>query len=108
MAAVSTGRRKIATRALLLRQFFSIATCGYFLRRWHEMDATVFASMPLVQLGNNLLHCPGHNVEVPLPAALNVVAASKRDHIAIPVGAFSAGRRLRSPNRYYFVGLSHF
>ena len=72
------------------------------------MDATVFASVPFVQLGNNLLHHPGHSVETPLPEALNVVAASKRDHIAMPVGAFSAGRRLCSPNGYHFVGLSHF
>ncbi len=72
------------------------------------MDATVFASVPFVQLGNNLLHRPCHNVEIPLSAALNVVAASKRDHIAMPVGAFSAGRRLCSPNGYHFVGLSHF
>ncbi len=72
------------------------------------MHATVFASVPFVQLGNNLLHRPGHIVEFPLPAALNVVAASKRDHIAMPVGAFSARRRLCSLNGYHFVGLSHF
>ena len=72
------------------------------------MDATVFASVPFVQLGNNLLHRPGHNVEIPLPAALNVVAASKRDHIAMPDGAFAAGRRFCSPNGYHFVGLSRF
>jgi hypothetical protein len=58
------------------------------------MDATVFASVPFVQLGNNLLNRPGHKVEIPLPAALNAVAAAKRDHISMPVGAFSAGRRL--------------
>ena len=71
------------------------------------MDATVFSSVPFVQLGNNLLHRPGYNVELPFPAALNVVVASKRDHIAMPDGAFSAGRRIRSLNGYHFVGLSH-
>ena len=88
-----SGRRKIATRALLLRQFRLIVTCGYLLRRWHELDATIFSSAPFVQLGNNLLYRPGHNIEIPLPVALDVVAASKRDHIAMPVGAFSPGRR---------------
>ena len=72
------------------------------------MDATVLASVPQVQLGDNLLDRPCHNVEVSLPAALNVVAAAKRDHIAIPIGAFCAGRRLCSPNGYHFVGLSYF
>ena len=72
------------------------------------MDATVFASMPFIQLGNNLLYRPGHNAEFPLPAALNAVGASKRYHIAIPVGAFHAGRGLCSPNGYHFVGLSYF
>jgi hypothetical protein len=76
----------------------------------------VFASVPFVQLGNNLLHLPSHNGEISLPVAPNVVAASKRDYIAMPVGAFgAAGRlcsraagRLCSPNGYHFVGLSHF
>ena len=68
----------------------------------------MFASVPFVQLGNNLLHRPGHNVEIPSPATLNLVSASKRDHIAIPVGAFSPGRRLCSPNGYHLVGLSYF
>jgi hypothetical protein len=72
------------------------------------MDATVFASVPFVQLGNNLLHGSGHNAKIPFPAALNAVAASKCDHIAMPVGAFRAGRRNCSPNGYHFVGLSHF
>jgi len=71
------------------------------------MDAAVFASVPLVQLGDNLLHLFGDGVEASLPAALNAVVASKRDHIAIPVGAFSTSRRLCSLNRYHFVGLSH-
>ena len=72
------------------------------------MDATVFASVPFVQLGNNLLHLPGHNGEISLPVAPNVIAASKRDYIAMPVGAFGAAGRLCSPNGYHFVGLSHF
>ena len=72
------------------------------------MDATVFASVPFIQLGNNLLHRHGHNADIPLPAALNAVGASKRYHIAMPVGAFRAGRRLCSPNGYQFVRLSHF
>jgi hypothetical protein len=60
------------------------------------MDATVFASVPFVQLGNNLLHLPSHNGEISLPVAPNVVAASKRDYIAMPVGAFGAAGRLCS------------
>ena len=72
------------------------------------MDATVFAFVPFVQLGNNLLDRPGYNAEISLPAAPNAVVASKRDHIAMPVGAFRAGRRLRAPHGYHFIGLSHF
>jgi hypothetical protein len=68
----------------------------------------MFASVPFVQLANNVLYRPGHNAETPLPAALNTVAASKCDHIAMPVIAFRAGRRLCLPNGYNFVGFSHF
>ena len=68
------------------------------------MDAAVFAFVPSVQLRNNLLHRSGHGAEIALPAALDVVAAPKRDDIAIPAGAFSAGRRLCRLNGYYFVG----
>jgi hypothetical protein len=67
------------------------------------MDASVFAFVPSVQLGNNLLYRPGHSAEIALPAALNVITASKRDHVAIPVGAFNAGWRLCSLDGYYFV-----
>ena len=90
------------------RARYRLLLAWYFLRRWDEMDATVFASVPFVQLGNNLLHLPGHNGEISLPVAPNVVAASKRDYIAMPVGAFGAAGRLCSPNGYHFVGLSHF
>ncbi len=68
----------------------------------------MFASVPFIQLGNNLLHRPGHYAEISLPAAVNAVDASKRYHIAMPVGAFRAGWRLCSLNGYHFVGLSHF
>jgi hypothetical protein len=72
------------------------------------MDATVFASVPFVQSGNKLLHGYGHNAKIPFPAALNGLVAAKSNHIAMPVGAFGAGRRHCSPNGYDFVGLSHF
>jgi len=42
-----------------------------------------------------------------LSAAVNGIGAFKRDHIVIPVGAFPAGRRLCSPDRYDLVGLCH-
>jgi hypothetical protein len=72
------------------------------------MDTREFASVSFVQSGNNLLHRPGHNVEISLPTTLNVVAASKRDHIAVPVGAFSPGRGLYSPYGYHLIGLPDF
>ncbi len=77
------------------------------------MDADGFAHgipghpVPFVQLGDNLLHRPRHGLETPLSAAANGVGAFKRDHIAIPVGAFPARRRLCSPDRYDLVGLSY-
>ncbi len=63
--------------------------------------------VPFVQLGDNLLHLSRHGLEAPLSAAVNGVGAFKRDHVAIPVGAFPAGRRLCSPDRYDLVGLCH-
>ncbi len=79
---------------------------GFLLQ--YQVDAAGFAEVaqvPFVQLGDNLLHRPRHSLETPLSAAVNGVGAFKRDHIAIPVGAFPAGRRLCSPDRYDFVGL---
>lgn len=72
------------------------------------MHPREFASVPFVQLGNNLLHCPGHNVEIPLPVAVDVVAASKRDHVAMPISALRPGRGFCSPNGYHLVRLSDF
>ena len=77
----------------------------------HQVDAAGFGrtpqALPFVQLGDNLLHLSRHGLEAPLSTAVNVVAAFKRDHIAIPVGAFPARRRLCSPDRYDLVGLFH-
>ncbi len=67
----------------------------------HQVDASGFVEAPgvsLVQLGDDLLHRPRHGLKAPLSAAVNVVGAFKRDHIAIPVGAFPVGRRLCSPD----------
>ena len=63
--------------------------------------------MPFVQLSNHLLHRPRHGLEAPLSASVNVVGAFKRDDIAIPVGAFPAGWRLYSLDRYDLEGLLH-
>ena len=41
------------------------------------MHATLFASVPQIQLGNDLLDFPSHNTEIALPAAVNIVAAAK-------------------------------
>ncbi len=81
---------------------------GFLLQ--HQVDAAGFAQVPqvpFVQLVDNLLHRPRHGLETPLSAAVNGVGAFKRDHIAIPVGAFGAGWRLCSPDRYELVGLIH-
>ena len=64
-------------------------------------------SNPFVQLGDDLLHLVDHVRDAPLSVAANGVGAVKRDYIAMPVGAFSAWRRARSPNRYDFVAFSH-
>jgi len=71
---------------------------SFLLWRRYQVDAAGFAQVPLVDLGDNLLHHPRHGLETPLSAAVNGIGALKRDHIAMPVGAFRAGRRLCSPN----------
>ena len=63
--------------------------------------------MPFVQLGDHLHHPARHDIETPCSTAGNGVAALKCDHIAIPVGAFPAGRRFCWLDRYDFVILSH-
>ncbi len=84
---------------------------GFLLQR--QVDAAGIAHgilrhpVPFVQFDDNLLHRPRHGLEAPLSAAVNGVRAFKRNHIAIPVRAFPAGRRLCSPDRYDLVGLSH-
>ncbi len=79
-----------------------------FLLWWpHQVDAAAIAQVPFVQLGDNLLHRPSHGLEAPLSAAANGVSAFIRKHIAIPVGAFPARRRLCSPDRHDLVGLFH-
>ena len=72
---------------------------GFLLQ--HQVDAAGFAEapqVPFVQLGGHLLYRSRYGLETPLSVAGNGVAALKCDHIAIPVGAFPAGRRLCSPN----------
>ena len=81
---------------------------GFLLQ--YPVDAARFAEVPqvsFVQLGDNLLHLPRHGLDAPLSAAVNGVGTFKRDHIAIPVGAFPTRRRLYSPDRYDLVGLCH-
>ncbi len=84
-----------------------IRLVGFLLQ--HQVDAAGFGRtpqvLPFVQLGDNLLYRSRHGLETPLSAAVNVVGAFKRDHIAIPVGAFPTGRRLRSPDRCDLIGL---
>jgi hypothetical protein len=63
--------------------------------------------MAFVQLDDDLLDRARHCLETPLSAALNGVGAFKRDHIAVPVGAFGAGRGLCSLDRYNFVDFIH-
>ncbi len=71
---------------------------SFLLWRRHQVDAAAFAQVPFVQLGDNLLYRRRHGPEFPLSVAVNAVSAFKRNHIAMPVGAFRAGRRLCSPN----------
>ncbi len=78
---------------------------GFLLQ--HQVDAAALAQVPFVQLSDNLLHRRRHGLDAPLSAAMNGFGAFKRDHIAIPIGAFRAGWRLCSPDRYDLVGLIH-
>ena len=82
---------------------------GFLLQ--YQIDAAGFAHVPqvvpFVHLGNNFLYRFRHLFETPLLAAVNGVDAFKRNHIAIPIGAFPAGRRLCSLDRYDLVILSH-
>jgi len=81
---------------------------GFLLQ--YQIDAAGFAHvpqvLPFVHLGNNLLYRFRHVFESPLLVAVNGVAAFKRNHVLMPVGAFHARRRLCSPDRYDLVGLS--
>ena len=70
------------------------------------MDTAGITQMPFVQMGDNLLYTRRHGPELPLSLAVNGVGAVKRDYIAMPVGAFRAGRSLCSTDRYDLVGLS--
>ncbi len=82
---------------------------GIFIQ--HQMDAARLVPVhyvPFVQLDDNLLHGHRHGLESPSSAAVNGVAAIKRDHIAIPVGAFRAGRGLCALDRCDLVGTLHF
>lgn len=63
--------------------------------------------MAFVQLDDDLLDRARHCLATPLSAAVNGVGAFKRDHIAVPVGAFGVGRGLCSLDRYNFVDLIH-
>jgi len=102
----SRVRRQIAQRAedSLTKRTKDVSELVGFLLQ-HQVEAADFAQLPFVQLGDDLLHRPRHGLEIPLSVAVNAVSAFKRNHIAMPVGAFRAGRRLCSPDRYDFVGL---
>ena len=63
--------------------------------------------MAFVQMDDDILDRARHCLKTPFSAAVNGIGAFKRDHIAVPVGGFGAGRGLCSLDRYYFVGLSH-
>ena len=83
---------------------------GFRLQRRHPVDAAGYGRVPpvlFVQLGDNLLYRPRHGLEIPLYVAVNGVGAFKRDHIAMPVGAFLDGRRVCSPDRYDLVASRH-
>ncbi len=80
---------------------------SFLLWRQCQVEAAEFAQVPFVHFGDNLLHHRRHGLEAPLSAAVNGVGAIKRDHLAIPVGAFPAGRSLCSPDRHDLVGLFH-
>ena len=69
--------------------------------------SAAFFRVPFVQLVDDLVHYTRHGLEAPLSVSANSVGAFKRDHIAIPIGAFGAGRGLGSLDRYDFVELSH-
>jgi hypothetical protein len=58
-------------------------------------------------LDDHLLDRARHCLKTPLSATVNGVGAFKRDHIAVPVGAFAVGRGLGSLDRYNFVDLCH-
>ena len=91
------------SRRSLLRVFSHLN-----VRYWEKRSLSVaFVLVPFVQLGGDLLHCLDHVRDTPLSVAVNGLGAFKRDHIAMPVGAFSAWRRPRSPDRYDFVDLFH-
>ncbi len=80
---------------------------GILLRCLYQLVSVTFVAVPFVQLGDDLLHCLDHVLEIPLSAATNAVSAFKRDYVVMPVGAFSARRRSYSPDRYDFVDLFH-
>ena len=88
-----------------------LSLVGFLLQQ--QVNAAVVAHsilghpVPFVQFVDDLLYRPRHGLETPLSAAVNGVGAFKRDHIAMPVGAFPAGRTLCSPDRYDLVGLSN-
>ncbi len=80
---------------------------GILLRCRYQIDATGFVSVPFIQLGDHLNQPTRHDIETPCSTAGDGDAAFKCDHIAIPVGALSVGRRLCSLDRYDLVILSH-
>lgn len=79
---------------------------GFLLRRNYQVDSAVPVQSPSVQLDDNLLHRFRHSLEIPLPTTVNGVD-TLLDHIAMPVGAFPTGRRLRSPDRDDLVRMLH-
>ncbi len=94
-----------AVSALVRHVYCEIESLRFLLR--YMVGATTFIPVPFVQQRNHLHQPTSHGLEAPLSVAGNGVAALKCDHIAIPVGAFPAGRRFCWLDRYKFVMLFH-
>ena len=93
-----------AVSAKVRHAYNEIESLRFLLR--YMVGATAFVPVPFVQLGDHLHHPTRHGLEAPLSTAGNGVAAVKRDHIAIPVGAFPVGRSFCLLDRYDLKGLS--
>ena len=85
-----------ATRPLTYNSQLKITTAKYYIPSGRCIQAIDYTSRN-----------EDGGLEAPLSASVNVVGAFKRDDIAIPVGAFPAGWRLYSLDRYDLEGLLH-